>query len=158
MKKIVSSILLIIAIAFGSNAQNANPVKWNYTVVKTDNGTELQIHAAIEKGWHIFTAKPGGDDLAIPTEIKVEFVDGKGVKNVVIVGDRQANQKPTKKNIEGMGIVNYFENDLVYKTNYNAFEAQQILIHITYQTCNDQMCLPPTDVDFTIDTKKTKIN
>jgi Disulphide bond corrector protein DsbC len=153
MKKILLTICIGLLTIKNTKAQNASPVKWDYKIEKASYGNELQLHAAIDKGWHIFCNKPGGDDLAIPTTISVVFVNANNQKDTVMLTDRQANQKPTRLNIEGFGVVNYFEKDLVYKTNFDAYPAKQILIHINYQTCNDKMCLPPADVDFKIDIK-----
>ncbi|MFM2388221.1 MAG: hypothetical protein RL660_2978 [Bacteroidota bacterium] len=143
MKKLFFIAAALLLAQF-SQAQDAKDiVKWQagITNVEADNATFVVLSANIAKGWHIFTSNPGGDGFAIPTSIVL--VSG---KDSIVVNDRMANMKVISKDIEGMGTMNYFEGNLVYKILLTQPLAKGSRLYITYQCCNDKMCLPPTDV------------
>jgi DsbC/DsbD-like thiol-disulfide interchange protein len=148
MKKLV--LFFAIMSSFFAKAQDLKPIKWNYQYNKTTDGPVVVLHSKMDKGWHIFSNKPGGDDLAIPTEITITYLDEKGVKQTVNITDRQANVKPVSHKIEGFGTVSYYENEVSYKINISKYNTTALDVNITYQACNDKMCLPPTDVNFKI--------
>jgi hypothetical protein len=144
MKKIFFSICFPL-FTLVAHAQDLQPVKWSARTIQEDNAQFVVVQAAIDKPWHIFTNFPGGDGFAIPTALVL--VNG---KDSISITDRMANMKPITHNIEGMGVVNYFEGTLVYKLLLTQPLSADARLLVTYQTCNDKMCLPPTDIELRI--------
>ncbi len=145
MKKILLFALMLIGLNI--NAQDSQeqkkPVKWiSYLKANAEGGTDLIIKAKMDEGWHIFTANPGGDGLAIPTTIVVSMMQGDNSMELP-VGDEVASQAPKKMKIEGMGEVNYYEKEVSYAFPIDALQTRKFDVTIEYQTCNDKMCLPP---------------
>ncbi|MBL7766185.1 MAG: hypothetical protein JNJ58_08840 [Chitinophagaceae bacterium] len=143
MKNIL--ILIALFLTLQVTAQNTNPIKWEFFPKKEANGTTtLLAKATIEKGWHVFAPNPGGDGLLIPTGV---VLNEKGIANVspaVVEG------KEISKEMDGVGLVHYFEYQVVYKINFEAKGQTSVSGTVSYQLCNDQLCFPPTDLPFEI--------
>jgi hypothetical protein len=147
--KFLSTLIMIIGLAFASLAQDAPPVTWASSMSVNNEGTYLNIQATMLKDWHIFAHQPGGDDMIIPTDITLTYTDDAGKKYTVPVTDRQANKKPATHYMDGIGDVKYFEDGVVYTAVINEKVSGNITITISYQTCNNKMCLPPANVVLT---------
>jgi hypothetical protein len=145
----MKNVLIIIALFLGLNsfAQNAvapeKPVKWSTYIKDVDGEPNLFIKATVEKGWHYFANIPGGDGLAIPTNIVVSYMDNDQSMEFP-VSDAQADNQPKEHNMEGMGKVKYFESDVIYSFPISSLKTRMFTVSIEYQCCNDKMCLPPT--------------
>jgi hypothetical protein len=152
MKKLFVNICVIVCLFVTNNinAQNNtefNPVKWTYEVKEnTDKVKTIYIKASIEKGYHIFSNKPGDDDgFLIPTSITIIAKNNKGLKIEIPITDRLANKKAITAKIAEIGEVSYYETDVTYSMPYDSNFAKG-QIDINYQCCNDKMCFPPTNV------------
>lgn len=144
MKKII--IICMMLLGFNSYAQNnaipEKPVQWTANIENVDGEPYLFIRATAEKGWHFFSDSPGGDGLAIPTEITVSFKQGDAEMELP-VKDAQADKQPTKHKMEGMGEVSYFEGNVVYSFPISSLNTRALGVTVSYQCCNDKMCLAP---------------
>ena len=154
MKKLILFILIFISaksfsqIASIPKQEIEIPVSWSTSTAQSGNTRSIVIKATINKGWHIFSSTPGGDGFLIPTEIFV--LNKRPVDSLVAnVTDTFANKKPTHAKIEGIGEVNYFENNVEYKVTVPT-NCDYYMIRIKYQCCNDKMCLPPQDEEMSV--------
>jgi Disulphide bond corrector protein DsbC len=151
MKKII--LICLTLLSFGAFAQNANipekPVKWTANIENVEGEPHLFIRAKTEKGWHFFSDTPGGDGMAIPTEIVVAFKQGETDMELPI-HDAQANNPPTKHKMEGMGEVSYYEGDVVYSFPIATLNTRIFTIRVGYQCCNDKLCLPPANEEIEV--------
>lgn len=146
MKKVLAIIVSSI-IGLGANAQIYHPVKWAYAAKKT-SATEAIVFfkATIQPGWHIYSlnVKDGGP-------IKTSFTFAKS-KDYVLVG-KAIEPKPITKfeNVFRMN-VSYFEKEVVFqqKIKLKSPNVAAVKGQLEYMTCNNQRCLPPEDVNFTI--------
>ncbi|MEK6614926.1 MAG: protein-disulfide reductase DsbD domain-containing protein, partial [Bacteroidota bacterium] len=139
----LSFLTLLYGAVFG---QIQNPVKWSFSVNKiSDTETELLLTASIDKGWHVYAMKQESDDGPISLTFNFE-------KSATYSLDGKINEpKPEKmydKNFEMN--VKYYEREATYRQKIKLLSQESFSINgtLNYQTCNDQMCLPPTDVDF----------
>ncbi|HET8574099.1 MAG TPA: protein-disulfide reductase DsbD domain-containing protein [Edaphocola sp.] len=150
MNRILCFFVLLGLLPFYSHAQNVNDiVKWHYSAEKTGNNTfEVSLKATIKQGWHIYTGKPGGDGSQIPTE--VNFLKSPAVK---INGPAVPVGKITSETIDAVGTIHYYRNTVTYKQKVTAGKNTVLKGYISFQTCNEQMCLPPADDSFSIDLK-----
>lgn len=144
MNKIFSLLLLLLA--FGTlQAQIKEPVKFEKELrMLTDTEAEIVFTATIEKGWHVYSTELGKDG-PIPATFNVDRK-----KSVEVVG----KLKPVGKEIsiyDKMFEMNvrYFE-DAVQFVQKIEFAGSDYSIEgfLEFGACNDESCLPPTQVSF----------
>lgn len=146
MKKLILAITALI-ITVSAQAQVEAHVKWAYAAKKTSpTEATLLIKATMDNGWHIYsqTVKEGGP-------IKTSFTF-KPSKDYVLVG-KTMEPKPTTKFEKVFNMnVGYFENTVVFqqKIKLKNKNAQAVAGKLEFMTCNDQKCLPPDEVVFSI--------
>ena len=147
----MKKLLLIIAVLFaaGAQAQILTPVHWQYAFKKTSaTDAVVLIRATIDEGWHIYsqTVKDGG-----PVKTSFTFPAS---KLYTLVGKTSEPTPITKfEKVFGMN-VSYFENGATFQQKVKLKAGKATLKgKLEYMTCNDQKCLPPEDVDFTVDIK-----
>ncbi|TAL57897.1 MAG: DUF255 domain-containing protein [Bacteroidetes bacterium] len=130
-----------------TQAQMQNPVKWEFSVNKiSETEAELVFKADIEKGWHLYSQEPGSD-VVIPTSFQIT-----ASKIFSLEGSVKEITKPIKKEepILDNAVIAYFENNAEFrqKIKINSKDGFSISGTLNYMSCDDRMCLPPTDVDF----------
>ncbi len=127
-------------------AQDPSAVRWTFASKPGNNPDEfiLTASAKIQEGFHVFSPQPGGDGLLIPTEMTLTT---KGIK---IVSPLAPQRRPVTKQMEGIGMVNYFEGEIEFNMIIQSKKGVTISGTMSSQCCNDQMCLPPTDVPFKV--------
>jgi len=143
MKKFLTISLLFI-IAMMANAQMLDPVKFT-SELKTNNSAEGEIvfSGKIDQGWHVYSTNLGSDG-----PIEASFTANK-LEGVELVGKLTPVGKEISEYDEMFGMkLRYFEGAVKFvqkvkftKPNYN------IDCYLTFGACNDQNCMPPTDVD-----------
>ena len=144
MKKLLFPfVLLLFAVAM--QAQIQDPVKFNSELkILAADEAEVVFTAAIDKGWHVYSTDLG-DGGPISATFNVEKIFG-----AEVVG----KLKPVGKEISTFDKlfemkVRYFENtaQFVQKLKLTG-GAYQLEGYLEYGACNDENCLPPTQVPF----------
>mgnify|MGYP000759553318 FL=1 len=144
MKKLLFPfVLLLFAVAV--QAQIQDPVKFNSELkILAADEAEVVFTAAIDRGWHVYSTDLG-DGGPISATFNVEKIFG-----AEVVG----KLKPVGKEISTFDKlfemkVRYFENtaQFVQKLKLTG-GAYQIEGYLEYGACNDENCLPPTQVPF----------
>ncbi|WP_431844509.1 protein-disulfide reductase DsbD N-terminal domain-containing protein [Pedobacter immunditicola] len=149
MMKKVTLILAFFFISFGAFAQIENPVTWSYGQKKISK-TEAIIYlkATIEDGWHIYSQniKPGGP-------IKTSFTFAPS-KDFVKVG-KTIEPKPATKFEKVFNMdVSYFKNQVIFQQKVKLLKpTATIKGKLEYMVCDETKCLPPTEVEFTVQVK-----
>ena len=140
-------LVVFMLSAFVSFGQSPNPVKWTFSGKKGNNPNEyiLVASAHIQEGFHVFSPQPGGDGLLIPTEITIS-----NKQSLTKTGSLIPQRRPVTKEMTGVGMVNYYEGDIDFTIRVEASKAPILEGILTFQCCNEQMCLPPTDVPFKV--------
>lgn len=146
MKKLILAIIALIITA-SAQAQVEGHVKWSYAAKKT-SATEAVVFlkATIDNSWHIYsqTVKEGG-----PVKTSFTFTPS---KEYALVG-KTIEPKPTTKYEKVFGMnVGYFENSVIFqqKIKLKSGNVKAVAGKLEFMTCNDQKCLPPDEVAFTI--------
>lgn len=142
-KSLFPFVLLLFAVAV--QAQIQDPVKFNSELkILAADEAEVVFTAAIDKGWHVYSTDLG-DGGPISANFNVEKIFG-----AEVVG----KLKPVGKEISTFDKlfemkVRYFENtaQFVQKLKLTG-GAYQIEGYLEYGACNDENCLPPTQVPF----------
>ena len=146
MKKNVFAILVLLAVSLVSiKAQMKEPVKWKFEL-KEINQYEVQIiaYATVEEGWKLYGLNvPEGGPVS--TEITFEKGDGyRPLKNATEV------EKPTVKHDDVFNMeVPYFKKKAAFSQNVRVTQKPSTIKgYVTFMCCDDETCLPPTDVEF----------
>ena len=144
MKKLLFPLFLLL-FTVAMRAQIQDPVKFK-SELKTVAADEAEVvfTAAIDKGWHVYSTDLG-DGGPISATFNVEKISG-----AEVVG----KLKPVGKEISTFDKlfemkVRYFENtaQFVQKLKLTG-GAYQLEGYLEYGACNDENCLPPTQVPF----------
>lgn len=123
-----------------------NPVKWSFTTKDAGNcQLDLIFTGTIDEGWYTYSQFLESEDGPVPTSITF---------------DQQPHFKLIGKAKEGGEIIK--AHDKVFDMNLTKFKHKAVLTqrvevtdpakpisgYINFMVCNDEMCLPPRDVDF----------
>ncbi|MFM8806053.1 MAG: protein-disulfide reductase DsbD domain-containing protein [Sphingomonadales bacterium] len=147
MKKSVFSFLLLVA--FSVAQAQLQPVIWSYGAKKTADRTyEVEIKAIIKAGWHLFSQTQPADAIAIPTTFSIN-------PNPLLIrkGTLREIGKLEKYKDKTLGVTAYqysgqvrFAQTIVLKAKAKTVFAGSV----EFQTCDDEKCLPPQKVNFSI--------
>jgi thiol:disulfide interchange protein len=139
-------LLILLFLATGINAQIKNPVKFKFTVNELGNNQyEAVLNATLESGWHIYS-RDIPEDTGIPTEYVVSG------KNIELIGKFQEIGKKHEEFSEAFGgTIVYYSNSAGFKQKFklkDPTKAGDVVAEITYQTCDDRVCLAPNTLEF----------
>ena len=140
-------VLIILFFFQGISAQIKDPVKFKYNINSLPNGVyEAVLTATIEKNWHIYS-KDLPPDSGIPTEMLLSSKEG-----IQLVGSVVEVGKKHDEFSEAFGAQIVYYSDLVlFKQKFklkNPAKPATVAAEITYQTCNDRVCLAPNTLEF----------
>ncbi|QOR73504.1 thioredoxin family protein [Cruoricaptor ignavus] len=129
-----------------NQAQIKDPVKFKYAVNALQNGEyEAVLTATLEPGWHIYS-KDLPPDSGIPTEMKL------GGENIIPIGNTVEVGKKYDEFSEAFGAqIVYYSNTAQFKRKFKLKDPAKpsvAIAEITYQTCNDRICLAPNTLEF----------
>ncbi|UZT95949.1 thioredoxin family protein [Chryseobacterium fluminis] len=140
-------LLVLLFLTTGINAQIKNPVKFKLTVNELGNNQyEAVLNATMESGWHIYS-KDIPEDTGIPTEYKVSG------KNIELIGKFTETGKKHEEFSEAFGgKIIFYSNSAGFKQKFKLKDGTKpgdVVAEITYQTCDDRVCLAPNTLEFT---------
>lgn len=147
MKKTLVIILLFIAAA--AKAQVVNPVSWTYTAKKTSDKTyEVRLTATIQSGWHLYSQSQPGDAIAEPTKITFN-------KNPLLKLDGNIKEEGKMEKFHDAKLdlsANQYSSkvEFVQTVKMKATAKTNVTGSVRFQTCNDEKCLPPKTVNFSV--------
>ena len=151
MNKILFSLLAIITIANTSYSQLKNPVKWKIEIESAEDGMyNIVYKATAEYGWTIYSQHTS-DDGPVPTEIVYEDFAGISLEGDNIEsGHKKEGPDPLFENVN---VVKYLSDEaFVIKQKISVKDASiPVIGYLTYMTCDNKQCLPPTDVEFNLE-------
>jgi len=139
-------ILLLFATLLSLSVLAQNPVKWSFSAKDAGNcQVDLVFTATIDDGWYTYSQYLESEDGPVPTTLT--YQEG-------------PNYKLVGKAKEGGDIIKVF--DKVFEMNLTKFKHKAIITqrvevkdptkpivgYINFMVCNDEMCLPPKDADF----------
>ncbi|TWJ03535.1 thiol:disulfide interchange protein DsbD [Mucilaginibacter frigoritolerans] len=146
MKKLLILIVLMI-VGISTYAQIETPVKWSYAAKKISS-TEAVVflRATIQDGWHIYSldVKDGG-----PIKTSFTFDPSKDYS----LNGKTTEPTPVTRYEKAFSMnVSFFEKTVTFQQKIKLKSANVSVVKgkLEYMTCNDQKCLPPEDLDFSI--------
>ncbi|MEY8761177.1 protein-disulfide reductase DsbD family protein [Chryseobacterium tongliaoense] len=139
-------LLILLFLCSGINAQIKNPVKFKFTINDLGNNQyEAVLNATMESGWHIYS-KDLPEDTGIPTEYKVSG------KNIELIGKFTEVGKKHEEFSEAFGgTIVFYSNNAGFKQKFKLKDPAKpadVTSEITYQTCDDRVCLAPNTLEF----------
>ena len=128
-------------------AQIEKHVKLNYDIKSTgDNLYEAIITAKIDNGWHIYSKDIDPEVGAIPTEIKIIS------KDIELIGKAtESGKKETSYSEAFAANLTTLSGNVIFKQKFklkNPEKGSTISAEVTYQTCNEKVCLAPETLEF----------
>ena len=137
---------IFVLLSIGISAQVKDPVKFQLKINELKNNEyEAVLTAHLEKNWHIYS-KDIPEDSGIPTEMKVSG------KNIELIGKVTEVGKKEDEFSEAFGVrIVYYSNSVAFKQKFklkNPAQPSNVIAEITYQTCDDRVCLAPNTLEF----------
>ncbi|MBQ8593960.1 MAG: thioredoxin family protein [Bacteroidaceae bacterium] len=144
-KKIVSTCLFVLICLLPALAQIQEPIKFTTEFNKlSETEAELVFKATIDPGWHLYS-----------TELPED-----GPVSATITFNKMEGAEPIGKLTPRGNVVEHF--DSMFEMTLKYFENQGTFVqkvkltggaytlegYLQYGACNDENCLPPTDVEF----------
>ena len=144
MKRLVMSLLvgLMVLVAQG---QMVNPVHFSSQLKKLKgNEGEIVFSATVDDGWHVYSTDMGNDG---PISATFNVVKMEGAEPVGKLTPRGNIIKQYDK-MFGMEL-RFFEKKAQFVQKIRFTKPQYAIdCYLEYGACNDEMCLPPTEVAF----------
>jgi thiol:disulfide interchange protein DsbD len=140
-------LFALFIIPFMTRAQNT--IRWEFSAKRINDKTfELHLAATLNDPWHIYSQTTPKNGPSFPTKIAftknpLVVFDGK-VKEVgnLITEYEKVLQVELKYYSDMVDFVQVVRLTSKVKTNVNGT--------INYMICNDEMCLPPDEVTFSV--------
>jgi len=139
----------------GASDKMIEPVKWSFDIQSEGDGEyALMYKADMENEWTVYSLYTD-DNGPYPTTITYE-----GDEEVILLGDATENGKKKEGPdplFENVQVVKYLSDKPFVITQKVASPKKSLIQgYLTYMACNNEGCLPPTDVDFVFDPKNMK--
>jgi len=146
MRKLI--LMVLLAFPLLASAQLINPVEWTFEAKKLADGQyEVHLKASIDEGWYIYSSNLESDMGPIPTAVYFEAPEG-----LAPVGDitEKGNKKSGYDELFDMNITK-FANEVTFIQQVKVpGSTKSINGSVEYMTCDDNRCLPPRPVSFSI--------
>ena len=143
-------LIALVLIGFGTvSAQAVNPVSWTFTSKKvSEKEYELQMIATIQRGWHLYSQVQPEDAIAQPTSFSFN-------KNPLLElsGKIKEVGKLEKYKDKTLDVsANQYSNKVVFvqRVKVKGKAKTAVTGNLEFQTCDDEKCLPPKKVNFSI--------
>jgi thiol:disulfide interchange protein DsbD len=144
MKRIYLTLLTLV-LTLSLQAQMLNPVNFKSEMkMLQDNEAEILFSASISPGWHVYSTELGNEG---PIEATFNVNKMEGAERV---GRLTTRGKEIKKYDEMFGMeLRFFENSVAFVQKIKFTKSQYVIdCYLEYGACNDENCLPPTEVAF----------
>lgn len=148
----LKQFILFIALCSASflTAQT-NPVSWSFEAKALGNSEyELVFTADIQDGWATYSQFLESDEGPVPT--RIEFKPSSSYTLVDKAEEAGDIIKAYDKLFE-MNLIKIKHKGTFTQKVKVSDTSKPIVGYVTFMVCNDEMCLPPKDVDFSFSLK-----
>ncbi len=123
-----------------------NPARWSFSTREVGNGEfDLIFTVTLEEGWATYSQFLESEDGPVPTSFT--FEEGPHFKRKGQV--KESGNKTTKyDNVFGMNLTKFSGIGIFTQRVVVTDFSKPIKGYLSYMVCDDEMCLPPRDVDF----------
>ena len=154
MRYFFSFVMLLSSLLVQS--QNYNPVSWTYSLSDEGNSEYmLEFEATIDEGWTVYSQFIS-DEGPVPTSINFE---SEGVSKVG-ESEELGHRKSGMDKIFEIEVIKFLSDEpFIIRQKLKLDEGQNKIVgYLTYMTCDNEKCLPPTDVEFSFDVNNLGTN
>jgi DsbC/DsbD-like thiol-disulfide interchange protein len=149
MKKLLLAGLVLLG-AGQAKAQILTPVHWSYAAKKlSPTEAVVFLKATIDPGWHVYSqnVKDGG-----PVKTTIKFDPSKAY---TLMGTPQEPKPVTRMEKTFNMEVSYFANSVIFQQKVKLTGKGPVTVkgNLEFMACNDEKCLPPDEVAFSIPVK-----
>lgn len=146
MKKLISFLVLAMAVMVAAAQMPANTVNWTFNVKMTSKTEGMVVmKAKIAKSWHLYGLNiPDGG----PQATSISFDGSTGVK---LVGTPIAKPAATEVDDKDWGMkLSWWEDEVTLTQKFKVTDKKKALINgsVSYMTCSGAQCQPPTTKAF----------
>ena len=156
MKKLISSIMLAL-IALVAQAQILTPVKWKIKLDDKGGAPEKEIvfTATADKGWHLYDMNlPEGGPVS--TSFTFETLNG-----AELIGQPVPSVKPTTVYDEQFAMnLRWYPGTVSFIQKLKVTDPAKFKVEgeVEFMACNDETCLPPDQIPFSVDKKSIHVD
>lgn len=136
--------LVVMVLVFAAKAQMVDPVHFTATLKVLEGGEgEIVFNGRIDAGWHVYSTDLGNDG---PISATFNIVKLEGVETI---GKLKARGDELKQYDKMFGIeLRYFEHKATFVQRVRFTKPQYTIdCYLEYGACNDELCMPPTQVE-----------
>lgn len=144
--KLLTTLTLSLLCTLGWS-QILEPVKWEMTSQAVSaNEFDLVFTARIDDGWSIYSQHT---DDAGPVPTGFFFDDGDHYSRVGEVAEKGKKKEGPDPLFGGVTVIKFPEGPVVFTQRVKISDfSKPITGFLEFMTCDDERCLPPTEVDF----------
>lgn len=137
--------MLLALLSVAASAQMQDPVHFSVSQKKVAaDVVEVIFSGKIDAGWHVYSTGLPADG---PISATVTTEKAEGAKTTGTAGHR-GNEINKFDNLFGMNL-RFFENSVTFYQRYKITgKTYHIKGYLEYGSCNDEMCMPPMQVEF----------
>lgn len=143
MKKMMTTLVAIVFM-LAAKAQMVDPVHFTTALKVLEGGEgEIVFSGKIDAGWHVYSTDLGNDG---PISATFNAVKLEGVETV---GKLKARGDELKQYDKMFGMeLRYFEHKATFVQRVRFTKPQYTIdCYLEYGACNDELCMPPTQVE-----------
>lgn len=145
-----TNLILLLFLFVNAVAAQQNPVSWSFDAKKiNDQEYDLVLTASVANGWYIYSQYLDSDEGPIPTTFKFE----PDTFELVDKTREEGRKKEGFDELFGMNIVKFSGKVQFIQRIKLTGSLKVVKGNLEYMTCDDESCLPPTDVPFEIPLK-----
>lgn len=145
MRYILSVILTLYSLSLSS--QLLDPVQWKSSIEDLGNNEYLLVFEAdIDETWIVYSSYTP-DNGPVATSINYEPLEGFTLDGGI---EEIGTRKEGMDKLFGVEVIKFLaDQPYILKQKIKADpNTKSIVGYLTYMTCDNEKCLPPTDVDF----------
>ena len=139
--------IIFLLSSFFADAQLVDPVKWSHSIEALgDNEYVITFEARIDKGWTVYSQYLEEDG---PEPTSINYEPDTGFEKLG-KAEESGHKKSGFDRIFEMHVTKFLDDEpYVITQKIKAHEGtSSISGYLTYMTCDNEKCLPPSDVDF----------
>ena len=137
MKKLFSTLALVMCRVSMSFAQMVDPIRWTSEMKQDGKNVEITLKATIDAGWHLYALElPEGGPMA--TDISFGRIEG-----AELVGELQAVSDLVVKFEDMFGLeLSWYENEAVFVQKAKITDENWVVSgSVSFMGCNDETCM-----------------
>jgi hypothetical protein len=137
-------VLLVLLLTLSSGlVYSQDKVKW--TVTYNEAEKQIEFRADIAEGWHLYSQFIQNDIGPVPTAFVFDEHSNVARNGQVM---EPAPIHAYDENFEAS--LDFFKDKVVFTQKVVPGSKGVVAGYVTYMVCNEIMCLPPVDFEFTI--------